>query len=356
AQVESELKIRLKEDLFSKLSGQIVAALDGPIMPVPAWKVVAQLVDSNGLERTLKQLIAIAGAKLPEGIKIDQETDGGVNYYSVRFPGGQKLVNVECAFADGFLVVGGSHATVKDAIEIRRSGNSLAKSSEFQQLLPREQANGASGIIYQDLGKVIGPLAEAAPPDQAQLFELISKYGKPTATSFYGSEDAIRFVGKSSGLDPSALVIAAIAIPNLMRSKVAANEAAAASNVRTLIAAETTYSTTYVKRGYAPDLATLGQQPDSTCADGPSDSHACAIDSNLGCSETWCSHSGFRFNITGSCKGQVCDDFVVVATPGDPNAGRRSFCATSDGVVRGQRGDPLTEPISVAECQSWEPL
>ncbi|HEY6352486.1 MAG TPA: hypothetical protein VI636_24065, partial [Candidatus Angelobacter sp.] len=172
AQVESELKISLKEDLFSKLSGQIIVALDGPIMPVPAWKVVAQLVDSNGLEHTLKQLIAMAGAKLPEGIKIDQESDGGVNYYSVRFPGAQKPMNVECAFADGFLVVGGSHATVKGAIEIRRSGNSLAKSREFQQLLPREQANGASGIIYQDLGKVIGPLAEAAPPDQAQLFEL----------------------------------------------------------------------------------------------------------------------------------------------------------------------------------------
>ena len=45
------------------------------------------------------------------------------------------------------------------------------------------------------------------------------------------------------------LVIAAIAIPNFLRSKISANEAAAVSNVRTINTAETTYSITYLALG-----------------------------------------------------------------------------------------------------------
>ena len=54
------------------------------------------------------------------------------------------------------------------------------------------------------------------------------------------------------------LIIAAIAIPNLMRARIAANESAGASTVRTLNTAEATYSTTYASFGYAPNLTTLG--------------------------------------------------------------------------------------------------
>jgi len=66
------------------------------------------------------------------------------------------------------------------------------------------------------------------------------------------------------------LIIAAIAIPNLLRSKMAANEASAVSSLRTLTTASIAYSTTY--GGYEPNLASLkpvaaGVAPDSTQAD-----------------------------------------------------------------------------------------
>src|SRR5215467_12553488 len=56
---------------------------------------------------------------------------------------------------------------------------------------------------------------------------------------------------------PWILIIAAIAIPNLLRARITANEAAAASAVRTINTSQVTYSTTYPDRTYAPDLATL---------------------------------------------------------------------------------------------------
>lgn len=352
AELESQLKINLKDDLFSKFSGQLVAAVDGPIAPMPAWKVVAQLTDSNGLERTLKQLITFMGQN-PGAPKVEQEAEGGVNYYSMQIPSGPKPMEVVCAFTDGFLVAAGSRRQVRDAIQLRRSGNSLSKASEFLELLPSDRGNGASGIFYQNIGKALASADIGVGPDQAQLFEMISKYSKPSASSLYASEDAIRFVNKAHGFDPGALVLAAIAIPNLMKSKQAANETSATATLRTLNSAQGMYYTTYAK--YAPDLATLGPGPGEDCTT-PSEKHACNIDAKLGCSGPWCFHGGFRFNVTGKCDGQMCDDYVVVGTPIDPNQARTSFCSTSDGVVRSRSGPPLHEPISVAECVTWDPL
>lgn len=353
AELESQLKINLKDDLFSKFSGQIVAAVDGPIAPMPAWKVVAQLTDSNGLERTLKQLIAFMGQN-PGAPKVTQETEGGVSYYSLQVPSGPKPMEVVCAFTDGFLVAAGSRRQVRDAIQLRNGGNSLSKASEFQELLPSDGGNGASGIFYQNVGKALGSMGMGMEPDQAQLFEMISKYSKPSASTVYASEDAIRFVGRSRGFDSSAaLLMAAVAIPNLLHSKQAANEVSATATVRTLNSAEGMYYTTYAK--YAPDLATLGPGPGEDCST-PSEKHACSIDARLGCSGPWCFSNGFRFNVTGQCDGQMCSDYVVVGTPIDPNQATKSFCSTSDGVVRSRPGPPLHEPISAADCAAWEPI
>jgi len=54
------------------------------------------------------------------------------------------------------------------------------------------------------------------------------------------------------------LTIAAIAIPNLMWSRMAANEASAVQSLRTIQSAETTYTTTYPSIGFSARLADLG--------------------------------------------------------------------------------------------------
>ena len=68
------------------------------------------------------------------------------------------------------------------------------------------------------------------------------------------------------------LIIAAIAIPNLLRSRIAANESAAAATTRTLNTTEVTYSTTYPAAGYAATLAILG--PGATDCSAPTSAAA----------------------------------------------------------------------------------
>ncbi len=77
------------------------------------------------------------------------------------------------------------------------------------------------------------------------------------------------------------LIIAAIAIPNLLRARIAANEASAVSSLRTINTAEVTYSTTYPTVGYAATLVALGPA-NATCSAGPAQANACMLDFNLG--------------------------------------------------------------------------
>jgi type II secretory pathway pseudopilin PulG len=168
---------------------------------------------------------------------------------------------------------------------------------------------------------------------------------------------------------PFILIIAAIAIPNLMRARTSANEAAAASTVRMLNTSQITYSTTYPEQGYSRDLATLG----GNCSSGSAATaeHACLLDSQLGrpdcTSGVWCQKGQYKYTISTNCAparfgeqqqgtDNACTEYVIAATPTNSNAGHRSFCSVSDSIVRWRSGFPLATPPTVEECQGWTPV
>src|SRR5437660_6038055 len=90
------------------------------------------------------------------------------------------------------------------------------------------------------------------------------------------------------------LVIAAIAIPNLIKSRQRANDASAAATLRTLSTSQSAYYTTFGDRvGYAPNLQALG--PNGTTCANPSATAACMVDATLGCASEPCLKSGYNF-------------------------------------------------------------
>src|SRR5258708_30298228 len=161
------------------------------------------------------------------------------------------------------------------------------------------------------------------------------------------------YAGIPIGIVPF-LIIAAIAIPNILVSRLKANDSAAAATVRTLVTAQTTYSTKYPAQGYAHNLAALGPGPSGECPpSGATASNACIIDGTLGCTAvTWCEKDAFRYSMVGL--DSPLPDFVITARP-FPGQGTRSFCATGDGVVRYGKAGRET-PVTLLEVQSWEPL
>jgi type II secretory pathway pseudopilin PulG len=181
----------------------------------------------------------------------------------------------------------------------------------------------------------------------------------PIVICAYGEESAIREASFSRGVDAAGvLVVAAIAIPNVLRARIAANEASAVATIRTANVAQISYSTIYPQRGFARDLATLGPDPAAPATSSPD--HAGLIDATLGnascTASAWCTKSGFQFRIAAVCQKKSCDDYVVVGIPASSSAGSRNFCSTSDAVIRFKSGPPLTSPVSVPECHAWSPL
>ncbi len=73
------------------------------------------------------------------------------------------------------------------------------------------------------------------------------------------------------------LIIAAIAIPNLLRARIAANESSAVSSIRTMNTAQVTFQSTYPTVGYAGTVAALGPAASTGCTT-PTSTNACLVD------------------------------------------------------------------------------
>jgi type IV pilus assembly protein PilA len=136
------------------------------------------------------------------------------------------------------------------------------------------------------------------------------------------------------------LIIAAIAIPNLLRSKMAANEASAVGSLRTLNTACVSYSTTY-GTGYPAALANLGPGAPATAAT------ADLIDSVLASG----TKSGYVFTyVSGAPVGGQIPTYTINANPVTVGTtGQRGFFTDQSGVIRANPTGPATvnsTPIS----------
>ncbi len=136
------------------------------------------------------------------------------------------------------------------------------------------------------------------------------------------------------------LIIAAIAIPNLLRSKMAANEASAVGSLRTLNTACVSYSTTY-GTGYPVALANLGPGTPATAAT------ADLIDSVLASG----TKSGYVFTfVSGAPVGGQVPTYTINANPVTVGTtGQRGFFTDQSGVIRANPTGPATvnsTPIS----------
>jgi len=118
------------------------------------------------------------------------------------------------------------------------------------------------------------------------------------------------------------LIIAAIAIPNLLRSKMAANEASAVGSLRTINTSSVAYSTTY--GNYPPALTNLGPASGGTATSATAD----LIDSVLSAG----TKSGYVFTYTAGTNNQ---SYTITAGPVTQNVtGQRYFYTDQSGVIR----------------------
>jgi prepilin-type N-terminal cleavage/methylation domain-containing protein len=139
------------------------------------------------------------------------------------------------------------------------------------------------------------------------------------------------------------LIIAAIAIPNMLKSRMAANQASAVSNLRTITSASVSYWVTY-SNGYPPNLAALGgiNGAAATCTG------AILIDPILAATSQ---KSGYQFaytgeqgNVTTTCASPGFNGYLVTAVPVTAGiTGNLSFCSAEPGIIH---YDPMGQPAA----------
>jgi hypothetical protein len=140
---------------------------------------------------------------------------------------------------------------------------------------------------------------------------------------------------------PFVLIIAAIAIPNLLRARIAANEASSVGSLRTINVAEVTYAETY-KAGFAKNLSDLG----GTQCEKTSPTNACLIDSILSNGVK----SGYRYTYQSwdSDGDGIAEKYFVIVKPVAPgSSGRSTFCTDESGIIR--------KEVNGGECNSDSP-
>jgi prepilin-type N-terminal cleavage/methylation domain-containing protein len=149
------------------------------------------------------------------------------------------------------------------------------------------------------------------------------------------------------------LIIAAMAIPSLLRARISADEASAVASIKAINQAEIQYETSYPTIGFAPNLASLGGA--APCV--PAQANACLIDNSLATASPGNgSKSGYVFLATGQAPVNGTNtQYVVGGAPTSFNStGVRNFCSTEDGVIRFNAGASGSQPVNTtAACLNF---
>jgi len=214
-------------------------------------------------------------------------------------------------------------------------------------------ASLVSGIFF-----LIFPVALAAVVlGHLSLSDIKKSAGRLTGTGIAIAGLVLGYLGIV--MIPFILIIAAIAIPNLLRSRVAANEASAVGSLRTLDRAAVEYASSY-QNGYPSSLDVFG---DGAKSRGDCN-HAALIDRALVSGRK----NGYEFVYTAvfpdqatqpaispkaaavGCTSGGASGYSITADPIEPNqSGRRHFYTDQTGMIRASAGDePATadsEPL-----------
>jgi hypothetical protein len=189
----------VQTELAASLGGEFTFAVDGPLMPVPSWKLVAEVYDAAKVQAALQKgvdaLNQSSGKTGADAWRMSQETVDGRVYYAITGNGGP-LMEAHYTFANGYLIGGPTRALVTHALQVKSSAISVKQAAKFVSMLPRDHYANFSAVFYENLGTTLAPIASlmgAFAGGNAQQQKALQGLGnvKPTLIAAYGEPDAL---------------------------------------------------------------------------------------------------------------------------------------------------------------------
>jgi hypothetical protein len=202
AEFEGATGVSLKDDLARPLGGEVAFALDGPMLPMPSWKLVLEVYDPPRFEQAVEKLLSRANQAGAPQVRIEQEQAGGRTFYVLR--SAKMPFEAHYTYDSGFLIAAPSRELVLRALEYRTTGYTLPRSQGFLALLPHDGQTGFSAMFYQHVGPAISALA----PAQQKALGALAASAKPSLVLAYGQPDRIELasVGNLFGLSLEQLL------------------------------------------------------------------------------------------------------------------------------------------------------
>ncbi|MCP5116982.1 MAG: hypothetical protein GY953_39670 [bacterium] len=206
---ETELGISVRDDLAAAIGGEFAFAIDGPVVPVPSWKLVVEVYNPGLLATTVERLVdsvnRMAAQNGKPGVTLSRDDTGQRTYYTLVAAEGTPLTEAHYTFIDGYLVAAPSRALIESAISNRAARNTLVTSAQFNALVPRDEHANFSAMVYHNVAPTLQPLAQVLSEEQRQALEGLDEVMKPTLVVAYGAEDRITMAtsAEAFGLTPS---------------------------------------------------------------------------------------------------------------------------------------------------------
>ncbi len=224
ADADAAFAAEVMTKLAAGLGGEVAFAVDGPLLPKPAWKMIVEVDDAavvqaamtaavEGLNARFADDTSAGGARLALG----QADSGGRTIWTLTFEGGDTSDRpaIHYLFTDGYLVAAGDTPLLLQALKVRDSGVHLAEAPAFRAALPAGAETDFSALLWQDvarLSQALAGAAGAAGPDgaaagdadaAAALSDLAGELA-PSLVYAWADADRLRFAA-SSDMGPLGL-------------------------------------------------------------------------------------------------------------------------------------------------------
>jgi hypothetical protein len=223
--------INVMNDIAQSLGSEATFALDGPLLPVPSWKLSVEVYSPDRLQYSIQKLVDYFDKQPGNTTKLHLTSaqSGSRTFYTItadNAQGGTSPFEVHYTFVDSYLIAAPSQNLLVTAIQNRTTGYTLARSQNFRNQLPNNGNPYFSGILYHNVGSLVGPLVDklksvnGISADQHQAIDALKANSGPGLIYAYGQDDRIVLSANGSlfGFSLDSLALPKV-IEQLVRSQ-----------------------------------------------------------------------------------------------------------------------------------------